>query len=59
MRYEMRIAVINKTEALKLSRKLSMRGLIFPVGNYSELKRLFDALHENDNHTITLKQGAR
>jgi hypothetical protein len=59
MRYEMRIAVINKTEALKLSRKLSMRGLIFPVTNYSELKRLFDALHENDNHTITLKQDAR
>ncbi len=59
LRYEMKIGVVNKAEALKINRKLRMSGLVFPVTSYGDVKRLFDALHESDNHTITLKQAAQ
>jgi hypothetical protein len=32
--------------------------IIFPVNTYTTLKRYFDAVHQADNHTITLKQSA-
>lgn len=54
--YKVRIAVIGKNEALQYDRTFTFIGLMFPPSSYPELKRLFDALHENDNHTITLKQ---
>ena len=31
--------------------------IIFPAESYSALKQLFEAIHKNDNHTITLKQA--
>ncbi|MEP6902507.1 MAG: DUF3857 domain-containing protein [Actinomycetota bacterium] len=30
--------------------------ILFPVGAYQALKNLFDAFHQSDSHTITLKQ---
>jgi hypothetical protein len=32
--------------------------LFFPKSSYGQLKAVFDALHDRDNHTITLKQVA-
>jgi hypothetical protein len=32
--------------------------IVFPVTSYSSLKVYFDAVHLNDNHTVTLKQAA-
>jgi len=32
--------------------------ILFPVGMYAQLKRFFDTLHQQDNHTITLKHAA-
>ena len=32
--------------------------ILFPVKLYGQVKQLFDVLHKNDNHTITLKQDA-
>ena len=32
--------------------------ILFDVGSYSQLKTVFDALHQQDNHVITLKQGS-
>lgn len=32
--------------------------ILFPVATYGNLKQLFDAYHQQDNHTITLKQKA-
>jgi hypothetical protein len=32
--------------------------IFFPASTYAQLKKLFDAIHESDNHTITLKQNA-
>jgi len=33
-------------------------GIVFPVDTYPKLKLYFDAVHQADNHTITLKQSA-
>ena len=57
-KYEVTISVLGKGEALQLKRTFSFDGLIFPVQSYPGLKRVFDALHDADNHTITLKQDA-
>lgn len=32
--------------------------IIFPVDSYAKLKTYFDAVHQGDNHTVTLKQTA-
>jgi hypothetical protein len=32
--------------------------LMFPVSVYSQLKGAFDAIHERDQHTLTLRQMA-
>lgn len=32
--------------------------IVFPVGSYAPLKKYFDAVHQSDNHTVTLKQAA-
>lgn len=32
--------------------------IIFPVDSYARLKNYFDAVHQSDNHTVTLKQAA-
>jgi hypothetical protein len=32
--------------------------IIFPVKSYGKLKTYFDAVHQGDNHTVTLKQTA-
>jgi hypothetical protein len=32
--------------------------IMFPVGSYVRLKGYFDAVHQSDNHTVTLKQAA-
>jgi hypothetical protein len=33
-------------------------GILFPADSYGQLKSVFDTLHKQDNHTITLKQTA-
>lgn len=32
--------------------------ILFPVSAYPQLKRYFDEVHKQDNHTLSLKQGA-
>jgi hypothetical protein len=32
--------------------------IVFPVETYAKLKGYFDAIHQADNHTVTLKQAA-
>src|SRR5262249_42480184 len=54
--YDVKIMVANKNEALIYKRKFVFQALFFPVESYAGVKKLFDVLHENDNHTITLKQ---
>jgi hypothetical protein len=53
-----KIAVSQDQRALEYKRNFRFNGLIFPKATYPNLKQAFDVLHQRDNHTITLKQGA-
>jgi hypothetical protein len=55
-KYEVEMSVANKNEQLIIKRKWTFNALIFPQTSYAGLKRVFELLHESDNHTITLKQ---
>ena len=56
--YNVKISVVGKNEALLYKRSFSFGGLLFPQASYTGLKKVFDFLHDSDNHTITLKQSA-
>ena len=52
------IGVTQNQRMLDYKREFRFTGLIFPKTAYPNLKQAFDVLHERENHTITLKQGA-
>ncbi|MEW6210524.1 MAG: hypothetical protein AB1631_19320 [Acidobacteriota bacterium] len=59
--YDVKLQSINDGQALRLQRSFFFGGggsILFPAQSYASLKRVFDVLHERDNHTITLKQAA-
>jgi hypothetical protein len=56
-KYEVKLYVV-RNEDLLYKRTFSFNGLLFPTKNYTWLKQIFEAVHEQDNHTITLKQAA-
>jgi hypothetical protein len=56
-----RIAVTGDGHTLILKRKFYFGGndgILFPPTSYAPLRVLFEMVHKNDNHTITLKQNA-
>jgi hypothetical protein len=56
-----RISVTKDGRTLVLNRKFFFGGndgILFPATSYAGLKSLFELIHKNDNHTITLKQNA-
>jgi hypothetical protein len=56
-----RIAVAENGRTLVLKRKFFFGGndgILFPATSYTPLKSIFEMIHKNDNHTITLKQVA-
>lgn len=58
---EARVFVTNTNDQLVFKRKFFFCGndsLYFPASGYAQLKKYFDAIYEQDNHTITLKQAA-
>ena len=44
--------------SLLYKRKLSVNGMLFPVTSYAGLKQIFDMVHKEDNHQVTLKFNA-
>jgi hypothetical protein len=56
--YKATISVTKDQRALEYKRSFQFNGLIFPKATYPNLKKALDVLHQRDNHTITLKQGA-
>jgi hypothetical protein len=59
--YKPSIAVTTDGKTLVYKRAFFFGGngtLMFTLQGYPKLKGFFDALHKEDNHTITLKQGA-
>ncbi|HYE14665.1 MAG TPA: DUF3857 and transglutaminase domain-containing protein [Pyrinomonadaceae bacterium] len=65
-RYEPKAQVTTDGRTLIYRRKFFFGGsvdasgpaLLFPTTSYEQLKRYFDELHRQDNHTLALKQGA-
>ncbi len=59
--YNVRIRTLDGGRAIQYERKFIFGNngmILFPVESYPNLKRVFDILHERDNHTLTLKQNA-
>jgi hypothetical protein len=55
---KVKIGVTKDQRTLSYKRQFRFTGMLFPKDSYPNLKRAFDAAHQVDNHTITLKQGA-
>jgi hypothetical protein len=59
--YDIKILSLDEGRAIRLQRSFFFGGggtILFPNQTYPNLKKVFDTLHERDNHTITLKQVA-
>lgn len=56
--YKVRLAITKDAKTLIYERKFKFEGLLFPKNTYGDLKRAFDMIHQQDNHAVTLKQGA-
>lgn len=55
---KVKIGVTQDHRTLEYKRSFRFTGLVFQKETYPNLKQVFDVLHQRDNHTITLKQGA-
>jgi hypothetical protein len=58
--YKLMLGITEDKKKLVFKRDFQFGGdgnIIFPVTSYASLKKLFDAYHQLDSHTITLKQG--
>lgn len=56
--YETSLGVTKDQKILVYKRKFKFSALMLPKANYSAIKGAFDAIHQADNHALTLKQGA-
>ena len=55
---ESRMVLSQDNRTLRYGRRFSFgtnQVLVFPVTSYASLKRVLDAVHEHDAHTLTLK----
>ncbi len=58
-KYEVKLSVTKDNRTLIYQRKFFFGGgdsILFPATSYAQLKNIFDILHRQDDHTITLKQ---
>jgi hypothetical protein len=55
--YDVTLQISTDQKFLVYQRKLKFSGMIFPKATYPSLKKAFDAIHQQDNHAVTLKQG--
>lgn len=56
--YKVRLAITKDAKTLIYERKFKFEGMLLPQSTYADLKRAFDTVHQEDNHAVTLKQGA-
>lgn len=57
-KYEVDLGITKDKKTLIYKRNFTFKGLIFQKDVYPNLKRAFDLVHQQDNHTVTLKLGA-
>lgn len=58
VKYDVSLKVTNDAKVLLYNRTLKINGMVFPVETYSALKQVFDLMHKQDNHQVTLKYNA-
>ncbi|HEU0172992.1 MAG TPA: DUF3857 domain-containing protein [Blastocatellia bacterium] len=56
--YKVKIGITKDQRTLSYKRQFRFTGMLFPKDAYTNLKRVFDAVNQVDNHVITLKQSA-
>ncbi|HZS06087.1 MAG TPA: DUF3857 domain-containing transglutaminase family protein [Blastocatellia bacterium] len=55
---EVKLGIGTDKKSLVYTRRLKVNGMLFPVTSYPTLKQVFDFLHKQDNHAVTLKLTA-
>ncbi len=58
VKYDVSLKVATDAKVLLYNRTLKINGMVFPVETYSALKQVFDLMHKQDNHQVTLKYNA-
>lgn len=59
--YTVQLRKANDESFIQYDRKLEFGksgGVIFPAESYKQLKAVFDFMHQQDHHTLTLREGA-
>ncbi len=56
--YQVALGMTKDAKMLEYKRHFRFATLMIPKSAYPNLKTIFNAIHESDNHAITLKQGA-
>lgn len=58
VKYDVSLKVATDSKVLLYNRTLKINGMVFPVETYAALKQVFDLMHKQDNHQVTLKYTA-
>jgi hypothetical protein len=56
VKYDVGLQVTTDGRELHYRRAFIFNGLVFPLEKYAGVKQVFDAVHQLDNHAVTLKQ---
>ena len=56
--YDVNLGITKDGKTLDYKRNFRFEMMLIPKASYPNLKTIFNAIHESDNHTVTLKQGA-
>jgi hypothetical protein len=55
--YDLALSVTGKNERILCNRRFAFHALSFPKASYAPLKKLFDTVHERDQHSLALKRA--
>ena len=58
VKYDVSLGMAKDEKTMVYKRNLKINGMVFPVNSYPALKQVFDLLHKQDNHQVTLKTVA-
>lgn len=58
VKYDVSLKLATDAKVMLYDRTLKINGMVFPVETYPALKQVFDLMHKQDNHQVTLKFNA-
>lgn len=56
--YRVNLRWAPKSRTVLYRREFQLNSIGFPAASYAKIKRLFEVIHERDNHTLTFRQSA-